>query len=106
MSNHLASSDDKLAIMEQMTDPRARQLGRRLLFNEWPGVLNSDERREIQHGARERLSTQNSVPWMTIQKALDEIAEFRMSHDSAASEILDNYEQYLLGYQVSPIAAE
>jgi hypothetical protein len=78
-----------------MEDKRARQLAMRIIFNEWPQIFPADEYSRLD---RERFARYHhpNAPWMTIPKALAEIAKLRAAQSSGASAILERYAAYLL----------
>jgi exodeoxyribonuclease I len=104
-SFHAAPPSRKMAVVESMKDPRARTLGRRIVFDEWPEVLGQ-ELPQIRQGLTDRLNRGN-VPWMTVPNALGEIARLRVTAIGEAVRILKEYQAYLADLAgTAAIAAE
>lgn len=96
---HAVPPISKQETLSNMHDPRARQLGERLLFDEWPEALAPQRLASMRRALFERLTEDHSVPWMTVPKALREIVKLRVSVDPVQASILDEYKEYLaVGY--------
>jgi exonuclease I len=91
---HAAAPDKKYGIAQAMTDERARRLATRIMYNEWPKPLPADEYSRVDQECVARWY-RSDVPWMTVPKALAEIAKLRVSATPGHSVILDEYERYL-----------
>lgn len=78
-----------------MTDPRAKNIARWLVGSEWPEVLSSADRYEIESEFRDHL-TKPDAPWTTIPSALAKIKELLSTASGDEIEILSQYKQYLL----------
>jgi exodeoxyribonuclease-1 len=85
---HTAAPATKRALLPSMRDERARELGMRILFNEWPEVLLPEEYADLAETFRERMLT-------LIPRALAEIAELRQTAPPIDEKMLEEYEQYL-----------
>jgi exodeoxyribonuclease I len=87
-------------ITATLTDPRLRQLGRRLVAFHAPELLSAGERGQYQAWLRERWSAPENriAEWMTVGKALqlfDEISSTLRADQSLITEIAT----YLLGFE-------
>jgi exonuclease I len=104
-SFHANTTDpaSKLALLDAMQDGRARQLGKRIVFNEWPEVLDTDARATME---RERVARLNSGdgPWTSIAKALAEINKLLPTAAPPTVTILEGYRNYLNSLAVSHAA--
>jgi exodeoxyribonuclease-1 len=94
---HIVDPARKRALLELMRDDRARQLGCRILYNEWPDVLSHDERAAMDQKRLARMHAADGVPWMTIAKALAEIDTLLPTAAPLAAKILADYRTYLSG---------
>jgi len=92
---HQVEPHTKLLILDQLSDSRAKQLGRRLIFNEWPNIIPAAEREKMSHAIKDRLTSTNVVKWMTEAKARAELAKWEDKADPKQLEILRSYEAYL-----------
>jgi len=73
---HNAAWEDRPAIVAQFDDPRLVELGRRLIYLERPDVLSDEQRRSGARAIARRLAGQaDGVPWLTFDKAIDDIEE-------------------------------
>lgn len=72
---HTAAWQDRTTIVTTLADARLRELGTRLIHHERPDVLSPDVRSALDKAMAQRVvSTDSGVPWLTIPKALDELA--------------------------------
>lgn len=92
---HQATPSMKWNLIAQMTDPRAKNIARWLVGSEWPEVLSSADRYEIESEFRDHL-TKPDAPWTTIPSALAKIKELLSTASGDEIEILSQYKQYLL----------
>jgi len=61
--------------IQQLTDPRLRTLGQRLLHKYAPGLLSNEENTRIATELRRRWDAEGSQPWMTFEKVESQLAE-------------------------------
>jgi exodeoxyribonuclease-1 len=90
---HAADPEDKLAVLHAMQDDRARQLGLRVMYNEWPDVLPADERAAMDRDRLARLNASEG-PWTSISKALVEIDKLLPNASPETARILQDYRRY------------
>ena len=93
---HSVPWPDRRAIVEQFKDPRLRTIGRQLIHIERPEFL--DEVIQSEHrtfSARRLLGHGEDVTWLTLPKALDEIAKLLAAASGPELELLREHEQYL-----------
>ena len=62
---------------ELFGDERLRAFANRLMLEQAPQHMPEDARRQGEAWLRERLTTANEVPWLTLPRALTEAAELR-----------------------------
>jgi exodeoxyribonuclease-1 len=96
---HAADPEDKLAVLNAMQDDRARQLGVRVMYNEWPDALRADERAAMDRDRLARLSASEG-PWTSIRKALAGIDKLLPNASPETARILEDYRRYLCGLAV------
>ena len=73
---HGSDWKDKVAVATSLTDTRLRELARRLIYFEDPGLLSDQARRELDRWLSKRLlAVEEDVPWRTVGKALKELDE-------------------------------
>jgi len=72
---HSASWEDRTTIVTTLADARLRELGTRLIHHERPDVLPPNVRSALDKAMAQRVvSAAEQVPWLTIPKALSELA--------------------------------
>ena len=70
---HQADWSERPALASQIEDPRLGEFGRRLIYFERPEVLPDEQCAELSAWMANRVLTEDeSVPWMTVRKALRE----------------------------------
>ena len=70
---HQADWSERPALVSQIEDPRLGEFGRRLIYFERPEVLPDEQCAELSAWMANRMLTEDeSVPWMTVRKALRE----------------------------------
>jgi exodeoxyribonuclease-1 len=71
---HSSGWDDRVELLRDLEDERARELGQRLVYLEQPEALPKSLRARLDAWLAERiLNTDPEVPWMTVPKALAEV---------------------------------
>lgn len=88
--------EERLEICDQLQDERFVELGRRLIYAERPDVLPDDIRHEIQNAMSQRVSSEEDVPWTTVQKALQEANDLKRREPDQTEE-LDAIIEFLTG---------
>ena len=92
---HHASPEVKYELIQDLTDPRARELACWLMGSEWPEVLTPGDRTAIEDLFREHLMKEGAL-WATIPSALAQIAELLDDASPAQEAILEEYRAYLV----------
>jgi exodeoxyribonuclease I len=99
---HVAPWEQRLAIVDRLSDRRMRQLGRRVLFAERPGLFSGELRRKLERmRARRILGRDGELPWRTLAQALFEIEGILSEAHLDQMEFLAGHRNYLLECQVS-----
>ena len=94
---HLVEWGQRHELLDQLADDRLRQFGLRLIYLDRPDVLVDETHREITAGIRERMfSTDESVPWMTVPKALSRIEQLLINAATDIKSLLGEVRAYLL----------
>ena len=83
---HNAPWGVRYAIARGFRDDRFRELAERLVFSESPDALPDDRRAALDTWRRERLTTTDKAPWLSLSRARTELADLKegMSPDDAA----------------------
>jgi exodeoxyribonuclease I len=100
---HQVSWEQRAGILEQIEDPRIRELGYRIIYAERPNCLSAVKRAALDawHGCR--LQSNIEVPWLTIAAALDETKKL-LKEDSKNVELLCEVGDWLRG--LTPLQKE
>ena len=91
---HAADPADKLTVLDGIQDGRARELGRRVVYNEFPEVLPAKERAVMDNARMSRL-LDSGGPWTSIAKALAEIDTLMPTATPSIAKLLEEYRRYL-----------
>lgn len=94
---HKSSWEARMELCEKLKDPRYRELALRLVYFEHPELLAPDLRDTHKEFVRSRIFADDTVKWMTISKALTEVAELRKSRAGSDLKHLDQIETHLRG---------
>ena len=70
-----------------MQDARFAELGRRLIYAEHNEVLPEPTKNEIEDWIRQRISSEQDVPWTTAEKALQQARDLRKSRPEQTDSI-------------------
>lgn len=90
--------DRRGALTKHMGDVRLQAFANRQMFLEAPECLAPEAWRKGRDWLRERLTTEEDVPWLTLPKALIEVADLRTAldpQDAARHVHLDAIERWL-----------
>jgi exodeoxyribonuclease-1 len=91
---HAADPADKPTLLAALQDDRARQLGRRIVYNEWPELLSVNTRAKLNEGRLARLHAAEA-PWTSIPAALAEIGRMLPEATPTIARILTDYRRWL-----------
>jgi hypothetical protein len=91
---HQVSWEQRAGILEQIEDPRIRELGYRIIYAERPNCLSSLKRAALDAWHGYRLQSNIEVPWLTIEAALAE-TEKLLKEDSKNIELLSEVSDWL-----------
>lgn len=95
---HASPWEDRPAIGAGFSDERLKAFANRLTLMEAPQSLSPLAWQKGQAWLRERLTTEADVPWLTLPKALAEVATLRQTlpvEDAARHALLDAIERWL-----------
>lgn len=84
---HECPWDERPQICDELQDMRLRELGRRLIYTEQPDVLPAEVRNDIENWLAERITSEEDVPWTTIQKALQDANDLKRSRPEQNDEL-------------------
>ena len=94
---HTMDWEARPRLLESLSDPRAKILGKRLLYVEAPAVLPSAVRESLDIAATRRLmGADGSVPWLTLPKALSETRDMLVGASGIDAILLRELEDYLV----------
>lgn len=96
---HLAPWEERGALCEKLKDPRYRELALRLMYFERPDLLSSAVQDAHRAFVRSRIFADDTAKWMTISKALKELAALRESRTGVDLAHLDQIEAHLRALQ-------
>jgi exodeoxyribonuclease-1 len=88
---------DRIGIIQEIEDPRYRQIGQRLIAVERPDLLTDAQRQQWDFWRRERFLTSDKVPWMTVASAIEELADESQDATPAQQAQLADLERFLNG---------
>ena len=92
---HFASASEKSSLARQFSDYRFRSFAKRIIYENFPDQMTSDEIAEFQLKISERITAEDDeVPWTTKQKALDQCERLLESREDVKSE-LNSIKNYL-----------
>ena len=89
---HAAALDGKLQAMGQLTDPRFRTFAKRIIFDNFPQLLGDVERANYATAIRQRLNSEDAVPWVTVNRAIDDIEKLKKKHPERKEELQRIYD--------------
>ena len=92
---HFASASEKSSLARQFSDYRFRSFAKRIMYENFPDQMTSDEIVEFQLKISERITVEDDeVPWTTKQKALDQCERLLESRGDIKLE-LNSIKDYL-----------
>jgi hypothetical protein len=91
---HQVSWAQRTDILEQIEDPRIRELGYWIIYAERPNCLSAVKRAALDAWRGHRLQSNIEVPWLTIAAALGE-TEKLLKDDSKNVELLSEVSDWL-----------
>ncbi|MFC5421015.1 exonuclease domain-containing protein [Bosea eneae] len=90
--------DQRGALVRHLGDVRLQAFANRQMFLQAPECLSQEARRKGRDWLRDRLTTEEDVPWLTLPRALEEVAELRAAvdqQDADSNAHLDAIESWL-----------
>ena len=86
-SFHEANPTEKLELVNCFSDPRFRTFARRIIYDNYYEILNSDERTKFELAISNRLNHQEEVPWITAPRAIEEAEKLIGEHPNIQAEL-------------------
>ena len=80
-------------------DRRLRQLARRLIYLEYPDLLDAATRAEFDQAINKRLLSAEKVPWLTLPRAIDDTDAMIEEANQADTERLCRLREYLISWR-------
>ena len=84
---HLASASEKKVLARQFSDYRFRSFAKRIIFENFPDQMATDEITEFQLKISERIAEEEDVPWTTKPKAIDQCDRLLESREDVKLEL-------------------
>ena len=95
---HQVDWDDRSALAAQIEDPRLGEFARRLIYFERPEMLSQAQSAELSAWMANRVLTEDeSVPWMTVRKALRETDALLQDARGEEAHLLREVKDFLHG---------
>ena len=87
---------DRVEVANRIEDVRIQDFAWRLIYFEEPGVLPENRRAELDAWLNGRvIADQHAVPWMTVQKALQEANDLLANAVGAEAALLSDTKDFL-----------
>ena len=87
---------ERIELVSAFEDPRLRELGKRLIYNEYPDVLDDDLRRRYDSELAARiLGSDEDVPWRTLPQALEQAEDQLRVAEASERKFLEEHRDYL-----------
>ena len=96
-SFHAQGWEDRIGIIQEIEDERYRQIAQRIVAIERPDLLTDAQRQRWESWRRERVLTNEKVPWMTVASAIEELADKSQDATPAQQAQLADLERFLNG---------
>jgi exonuclease I len=96
-SFHAQNWEDRIGIIQEIEDERYRQIAQRIVAIERPDLLTDAQRQRWESWRRERVLTDETVPWMTVSSAIEELADESQDAAPAQQAQLADLEHFLNG---------
>ena len=95
---HQADWSERSALAAQIEDPRLGEFARRLIYFERPEMLSQAHSTELSAWMANRVLTEDeSVPWMTVRKALRETDVLLRNASGEEANLLSEVQDFLYG---------
>ena len=91
---HRMEIHEKLNLANQFQDKRFRAFAKRILFDNFAEFLALETLQKTEQAIEARISSEEDVPWLTVGKALEELAGARTKHPDKEDQ-LNRIELYL-----------
>lgn len=87
---------ERIDLVSAFDDPRLRELGRRLIYNERPDVLDDDLRRQYDSAVAARTrASDGDAPWRTLPKALEQAEDQLRVAEASERKFIEEHRDYL-----------
>jgi exodeoxyribonuclease I len=96
-SFHAQGWEERIGIIQEIEDERYRQIAQRIAAIERPDLLTDAQRQRWESWRRERVLTNEKVPWMTVASAIEELADKSQDATPAQQEQLADLKRFLNG---------
>jgi len=92
---HRAPWSERYALLSRFDDRRYQEFGERIIYAEAPDTLPPERLTALKAWHRERHTTEDEVPWLTIKKAQDELATIKDEVTDEGALLVAEIEEYL-----------
>jgi exodeoxyribonuclease-1 len=96
---HKAPWPERYQLLDRFHDPRYREFGERLIYEEYPDGLPAERRAALAAWARQRHAPGEDTPWLTVAKALEELEEIKTEAGPEETALVAEIEEYLAELQ-------
>lgn len=96
---HKAPWPERYQLLSRFHDPRYREFGERLIYEEYPGGLPADRRAALAAWAQQRHAPGEDTPWLTVAQALRELQVIKAGAAAEGAVLIAEMEEYLAELQ-------
>ena len=100
---HKVPWDKRYEVAQRFSDARYREFAERIIYAEFPDGLPPERQAALKDWHRERHTTADEVPWLTINKAQEELAAIKDQMVSEQASLMAEIEEYLNGLTSPPL---
>lgn len=92
---HRSEWDERSDIIREIEDDRYRTLGQRLFATEQPEQITAKQRHQWESWRRDRLFAEGDMPWLTVARALEELADLNENAHPGQRQEIAEIERFL-----------
>lgn len=92
---HQRGWEDRAKLIPTIEDERYRELAQRILATESPDLVTAEQRARWDAWRRQRFFPESDVPWLTVPRALEEVADLSRNLQPVQRRQLHEIEEFL-----------